>query len=124
MAATLTLTAATSYGLKYAFAYDGTGGAGSGTASKTQAQLIADLAAALSPSPLRDLLQSITTDAAWNALPTGPKLSLYMQMRSQLRLLIANIETTLGGRVLTVSATDGQATFANIEIRFHHTIDR
>ena len=59
MAVTLTKTGATPYAIRYDVV-SGTGG----TATKTQAALVAELAA----GPLKALLEAISTDAAWTAL--------------------------------------------------------
>lgn len=61
--ATLTKLGTTPHAIRYQL--DGA----SGGVSKTQAALIADLAA----GPLKALLQKITTDAAWAALANDPR---------------------------------------------------
>lgn len=52
----------------YAIRYDVTGATG-GTATKTQADLLTDLA----EGPLKALLKAITTDNAWTALNADPR---------------------------------------------------
>lgn len=130
MAVSLTLTSATPHSLKYLYVYDGAGGANSGTVTRTQAQLIADFLAggAAGPSPLKALLEGVPSDGAWGLLDQGPELSVATNMTSQTvagSSISADLEVVAGpGRVLRCIGKDGVAMQANVELRFHHTIDR
>jgi len=137
MAASFTLVVATPYSLRYRYFYDGTGGAGSGVATRTQAQMIADCATATAfstpkgPNPLKAFLENITDDGTWNLIDLDPRISLTTNVTNpgpNFLAVSSDIET-VGAippltRQLRTSSKDGEANVADVEIRFHHTLDR
>lgn len=126
MAATLTLTSATPYALKYRYDYDGNA---SQTADVLKAQLLIDAATAgPGPSPLLQLL-SDTIDPDWSALEGSAKLSVFATMKAQ-TVGASGIGAELSnpasaGLRLRVTGLGLQASDAAVvELRFNHTLDR
>jgi hypothetical protein len=121
MAATLTLTAASQFALKYLYVYDG---AGSKVATKTQAVMLTDLGG-FPQSPLLAAL-NVGTDPLWDALPQGAQVSLYLTVNTSTteagRALIADF--AVAPRTLSVEGVDAEPSSAMVEVRFHHTYER
>jgi len=124
MAASLTLTSATPYGLKYEYSYDGTGGGGSAAAARTQSEMISDLNDVQGPNPLQAFLGSTSDGPTFAGFPNGAEISLYVTPDNSANKPVSAHFNGIGTLSLMVNGTDGTAATAIIEVRFHHTFDR
>lgn len=122
MAATLTLTSSTPYGLKYHYDYNGSGGGGSALASRTQAQMVADLDGVQGPNPLQAFIAGLPNGAGFGNAPKGPTISLYTTPEASVSALGAAF--VVSSLSLVVLGVDGTAQTGVVEIRYNHTIDR
>jgi hypothetical protein len=123
VASTLTLVSITPHGIKYRYDY---AGVGAFTATRTQAQIIADfVAAGVGNSPLKAFLEGITSDADWDAVEESSQVSIYVTIKTQSPTFEPVVAQFVAPpRQLQVVGVAGETTSAIVEIRFNHTIDR
>ena len=96
---------------------------GSDTEDLTQAALVADLA----KGPLRAFLEGITTDAAWAALDSDARISVYIAGRASVtggNITYSWTTAGVGNRVLRIGTAAGFGGTYVFEVVFHHSMVR
>lgn len=115
MALSIASTNATAHRIRYGVG--GTGGAA--TLNRAQADVVSDCA----EGPLKQLLSSITTDAAWTALNNDPRITLIATPRGQ--VADADLGVTFiisSGRRLGFGTTAGVSGEYSVDVVFNHSL--